>query len=296
MGNSGTVNATEDPRTADADDSAEQPRPTCFVIQPFDQGKFDKRYEDAFEPALAQAGFAAYRVDVDPGTDVLITAIEEGIRRAAICLADVTKNNPNVWYELGYAYAAGKHVILTCCDEREGPLPFDIHHRHVIHYQSESTSDFNSLKRVISQRAKVLLDKVAERQMDDADPIAPHDGLPQREVHLLGLAAGPNFVGCKNEFVIRRILAVCESSGMSASWGKREERIFPFRGGVQGGSRRVGARRGRTGALARWCPDARPGWGGRRLSVWLVRGALARRRGGVWRSADGLGGGTRSAL
>ena len=107
---------------------------------------------------------------------------------------------------------------------------------------------------------------------------------------------GPNFVGCKNEFVIRRILAVCESSGMSASWGKREERIFPFRGGVQGGSRRVGARRGRTGALARWCPDARPGWGGRRLSVWLVRGALARRRGGVWRSADGLGGGTRSAL
>ena len=108
--------------------------------------------------------------------------------------------------------------------------------------------------------------------------------------------AGPNFVGCKNEFVIRRILAVCESSGMSASWGKREERIFPFRGGVQGGSRRVGARRGRTGALARWCPDARPGWGGRRLSVWLVRGALARRRGGVWRSADGLGGGTRSAL
>ena len=112
----------------------------------------------------------------------------------------------------------------------------------------------------------------------------------------VGVMPGPNFVGCKNEFVIRRILAVCESSGMSASWGKREERIFPFRGGVQGGSRRVGARRGRTGALARWCPDARPGWGGRRLSVWLVRGALARRRGGVWRSADGLGGGTRSAL
>ena len=189
MGNSGTTNATEDPRTADADDSAEQPRPTCFVIQPFDRGKFDKRYEDAFEPALAQAGFAAYRVDEDPGTDVLITAIEEGIRRAAICLADVTKNNPNVWYELGYAYAAGKHVILTCCDEREGPLPFDIHHRHVIHYQSESTSDFDSLKREISQRAEVLLDRVAERQMDDADPIAPHDGLPQREVHLLGLAA-----------------------------------------------------------------------------------------------------------
>ena len=189
MRNTGMWNAMDTPRAGDADGSAAQPRPTCFVIQPFDQGKFDKRYEDAFEPALAQAGFSAYRVDEDPGTDVLIAAIEDGIRRAAICLADVTKNNPNVWYELGYAYAADKPVILTCCDEREGPLPFDIQHRHVIYYQSESTSDFDRLKQEISQRASVLLERVAERQMDDADPIAPQDGLPQREVHLLGLTA-----------------------------------------------------------------------------------------------------------
>ena len=58
-------------------------QPTCFVIQPFDRGKFDKRYEDAFEPALAQAGFTAYRVDEDPSTDILIAAIEDGIREAA---------------------------------------------------------------------------------------------------------------------------------------------------------------------------------------------------------------------
>ena len=118
------------------------------MIQPFDRGKFDKRYEDAFEPALAQAGFEAYRVDQDPGTDILMAAIEEGIRNASICLADVTNDNPNVWYELGYGYAAGKPVILTCCDDRAGVLPFDIHHRHVIHYQSESASDFDSLKNI----------------------------------------------------------------------------------------------------------------------------------------------------
>ena len=190
MGNTGTGNATETPRTADGDGPSEQPRPTCFVIQPFDRGKFDKRYEDAFEPALGQAGFEAYRVDEDPGTDVVIAAIENGIRRAAICLADVTTNNPNVWYELGYANAAGKPVILTCCDERGPPLPFDIHHRHVIRYQSESASDFDKLKQEVFKRAKVLLDRVAEKLMDDADPIAPQDGLPLREMHLLGLAAG----------------------------------------------------------------------------------------------------------
>ena len=55
---------------------------TCFVIQPFDRGRFDKRYRDIYEPALRDAGFDAYRVDEDPAVEVVITAIEEGISGA----------------------------------------------------------------------------------------------------------------------------------------------------------------------------------------------------------------------
>ena len=29
--------------------------PTCFVIQPFDSGKFDKRFEDVYKPAIEAA-------------------------------------------------------------------------------------------------------------------------------------------------------------------------------------------------------------------------------------------------
>jgi hypothetical protein len=64
--------------------------PTCFVIQPFDSGKFDKRFKETFAPAIVAAGFEPYRVDDDPRADVLITSIEEGIRSAAVCLADIT--------------------------------------------------------------------------------------------------------------------------------------------------------------------------------------------------------------
>lgn len=163
--------------------------PTCFVIQPFDKGKFDKRYEDALKPALTDAGFGAYRVDDDPGADVLIDAIEKGIRHAAICLADVTTDNPNVWYELGFAYAASKPVILTCCDERESELPFDIRHRKVIQYQSESASDFEDLRKQITERAKALLDESFRLQMSESDPIAPQDGLSQIEIQLLAVVA-----------------------------------------------------------------------------------------------------------
>ena len=30
--------------------------PTCFVIQPFDSGKFDKRFRDVYEPAKKMLG------------------------------------------------------------------------------------------------------------------------------------------------------------------------------------------------------------------------------------------------
>ncbi len=62
--------------------------PTCFIIQPFDNGKFDKRFRDIYRPAIEAAGLEAYRVDEDPGVSVPIDAIEDGIRTAAICLAD----------------------------------------------------------------------------------------------------------------------------------------------------------------------------------------------------------------
>jgi hypothetical protein len=108
---------------------------TCFVIQPFDSGKFDKRFEDIYRPAIEAAGLEAYRVDKDPSVSVPIDAIEEGIRQAAVCLADITADNPNVWYELGYAFAAKRPVVMVCSEERTGKkYPFDIQHRSIIAY------------------------------------------------------------------------------------------------------------------------------------------------------------------
>ncbi len=131
----------------------------CFVIQPFDSGKFDRRFRDVYKPALEDAGLVAYRVDEDPSVQVPIDAIHDGINKATICLADITMDNPNVWYELGYAFAADCPVIMICSNERQGKFPFDIHHRSIIRYASDSPSDFEELKNKISEKAQALLEE-----------------------------------------------------------------------------------------------------------------------------------------
>jgi hypothetical protein len=158
-----------------------------FVIQPFDQGKFDKRYTDVFEPAIRQLdGVEPYRVDEDASVNIPIETIEEKIKNCRFCLADITTDNPNVWYEVGFALAFGKDVILVCSsNERTTPYPFDIRHRSIISYKTESSSDFDDLRDKIVKRATAVLKK----PMVLKSPVNINidiDGLGYQELALLG--------------------------------------------------------------------------------------------------------------
>lgn len=62
----------------------------CFVIQPFDNDKFDSRFLDIFKPAIEKAGFEAYRVDKDLSVRIPIDEIEKSINEAQICFAEIT--------------------------------------------------------------------------------------------------------------------------------------------------------------------------------------------------------------
>src|SRR5579862_5039729 len=83
----------------------------CFVMQSFDGGPLDDRYEDVFAPAIIDAGLEPYRVDRDPNVTIPIDEIEAGIRNADVCLAEISLDKPNVWYELGFAIAAQKTAV-----------------------------------------------------------------------------------------------------------------------------------------------------------------------------------------
>jgi nucleoside 2-deoxyribosyltransferase len=159
---------------------------TCFVIQPFDRGKFDKRYADVFEPAIREAGLEPYRVDSDPAVSVPIEDIQNEIKRSSVCLADITLDNPNVWFELGYALASGKEVCLICSEERSDKYPFDVQHRSIIDYKVESKVDFDSLQHRITAKLRAIIDKSETFAIVEAQsPIKELAGLSQHEMMVL---------------------------------------------------------------------------------------------------------------
>ena len=163
---------------------------TCFVMQPFDGGTFDKRYEDVFAPAIRDAELDPYRVDQDPKVSIPIQEIETGIRESQICLAEITQDNPNVWFELGYTIACEKEVILVCSDERTTRFPFDIQHRTIIKYTTTSISDFEKLKRQITARLKACLQKAETlTTVSEISRLTKFEGLDQHEVVALAALA-----------------------------------------------------------------------------------------------------------
>lgn len=157
----------------------------CFVIQPFDNDKFDKRFVDIFEPAIQKANLEAYRIDKDLSIKIPIEEIEKGISGSSICFAEITTDNPNVWYELGYAFACDKDVVMVCSDERQGKFPFDIQHRHILTYKTSSTSDFTALEDIITRKIKAIQQKSQTVKSLNTTPVMETEGLKSHEIAIL---------------------------------------------------------------------------------------------------------------
>lgn len=132
------------------------PKPQCFVIQPFNEDN-NHLFKDTIKPAIERAGLKAYRVDQDPSVQVPIESIEEKIRESAVCLADITENNPNVWYEVGYARAMMRRLVLICSTARKS-FPFDIQHRQIERYGLSPTG-YKKLGRAITKRCLALMEE-----------------------------------------------------------------------------------------------------------------------------------------
>ena len=87
---------------------------------------FREESEDAFtaiKEVCKERGLKWCRTDQDSTTSRVYQRIVIGIQRATFVVADVTVGTLNVYYELGYAEALGKPVVVIAKEGTE--LPFD---------------------------------------------------------------------------------------------------------------------------------------------------------------------------
>ncbi|HEX5871377.1 MAG TPA: hypothetical protein VFY65_13210 [Longimicrobium sp.] len=109
-----------------------------FVVMSFaEKGAFKDAYA-TFRRVCEKHGLNAFKVDhhIDRQQRI-VPAIMTAIRRSAFIIADVSEPRPNVYYELGYAQALGKNVIVTAAEGTQ--LPFDIYDLPTIYWDSQTS-------------------------------------------------------------------------------------------------------------------------------------------------------------
>ncbi|GAB4503257.1 MAG: hypothetical protein Fur0043_02490 [Anaerolineales bacterium] len=82
----------------------------AFVLMPFMQ-EFDDVFE-CIKRSLDKIGISCTRADDTSRPGIVIEQIRKGIQTSKIIIADVTRKNPNVYFEMGLAHATPRNVIL----------------------------------------------------------------------------------------------------------------------------------------------------------------------------------------
>lgn len=104
---------------------------SVFVIMPF-QKDFNDVWKGAIEKATKNEGLSAVRVDMINKSSNITDDIIDSIKKCRVAIVDVSTNNPNVMFELGYAVALNKpNIIISQSVEF---LPFDIRNIRTIVY------------------------------------------------------------------------------------------------------------------------------------------------------------------
>ncbi len=116
-------------------------KPHAFIAMPFGtkpgpDGQpidFNQVFDQLIRPALERAGCTVFRADEETRAGDIRTDMFQELLVADLVLADLTLDNPNVWYELGVRHALrARGVVLI-----QGPRatqPFDIYTDRKLRY------------------------------------------------------------------------------------------------------------------------------------------------------------------
>jgi len=116
------------------DIKVESSKPEIFVAMQYTAPYF-AIYEEVINPIVTQFGYTCSRGDLIYTPTPILKDITDSISKSVAIIADITPDNPNVFYEIGYSHAIGRPTILLC-DTTRPRIPFDVSGFRTIYYEN----------------------------------------------------------------------------------------------------------------------------------------------------------------
>ncbi len=160
-------------------------RPHAFVAMPFGSKPgpdntpidFNRIYRDLIVPALEDAGFEVFRADQEIRAGDILTDMFQELLMADLVVADLTINNPNVWYELGVRHALRSRGVILI----NGGVPttaFDLYtNRKLVYGLKNGTPDPDKLetdKKNLTAMVRATVESWHERKISPVYQLLPN--------------------------------------------------------------------------------------------------------------------------
>jgi len=131
-----------------------------FVVAPLgDPNSSVKRHSDqilryVIEPVVSEFGYKAVRPDRISRPGIITSQIIYYVINAPLVIADLTGQNPNVFYELAVRHATKKPVIQII--EKGEQVPFDVSAMRTIQVDSQDLDSVGEAKRELKRQIEAL--------------------------------------------------------------------------------------------------------------------------------------------
>lgn len=138
----------------------------CFVIAPIGEPESDTRkrsdqvLKHIIKPAANQCGYDPIRADQISEPGIITSQVIQHIVGDPLVIADLTGQNPNVFYELAIRHALKKALVQII--KKGEPIPFDVAPTRTIYVDHHDLDSVEEAKNEIVKQIKIVEKDVSE--------------------------------------------------------------------------------------------------------------------------------------
>lgn len=177
----------------------------CFVISPIGLPGTDTRRDSddlldlIIKPALGGFPFEVKRGDHTQEPNQIQDDVVRKVQQAALCIADISELNVNVYYEIGRRQETGKPILFVRKREADD-IAVDLGNPRYIEYDLDSRDGIRDATKALRSAVNLLIDQGLEQQDSTITLAGISNRLTKIEQKLIQLTAGntlasPNVIG-----------------------------------------------------------------------------------------------------